>query len=133
MGNTEMTIKRIARMQPIGEATRYEAAAVMIAALAHRKQVNRWRMSKKSIRELCGSFRGGQYEHLVDALVEYGIQIMDADDKNFSFIYTEKTTSWYRMGLSGLTDQERRAPDVEKLEDEIGYTGCDLDEEEDGE
>lgn len=121
---------RKTRMQPVGDVTRIEASAALVAALAKRKQLNRWKLTKRAIRDLCGPLRGANFQQFSDCLAEYGIQVMDLDDKHYGFLYTEKTKSWTRIGLGGLTQEELTRPDVEKLEDEIGYTGGEMEEDE---
>lgn len=119
------------RMQPVGDCSRIEASAALIATLAKRKQLNRWKLTKRAVRELSGPLRGTKFQQLSDCLAEYGIQLMDLDDKHYGFLYTEKTKSWTRIGLGDLTMEELTRPDIDKLEDEIGYAGCDLEEEDD--
>ncbi|MNQ85198.1 hypothetical protein D3C85_1003510 [compost metagenome] len=90
-------------------------------------------MPKKAIRELLGRpLRGPMFQEFSDMLAEYNVQIMDLDDKFYGFIHTNKTNQWYRMGLVELTADERKNPDVEALEAEFGYSGCDIDDEEEG-
>lgn len=129
-----MKVARSIRMTLADDSrTKIQVVALMIATLAKRKNVNRWKMGKRQVRELLNApVRANRFVELSDALAEYGVMLMDLDDKFFGFILADKTDSWYRMGLSGLTDDERRTPDVDKLEDEIGYTGCDIGEEDEG-
>lgn len=129
-----MKVARPIRMTLADDSrTKIQVVALMIATLAKRKEVNRWKMGKRQIRELLNApVRAAKFVELSDALAEYGVMIMDLDDKFFGFIHTDKTNQWYRMGLVGLTDDERRNPDVDKLEDEIGYTGFDGGDDEEG-
>lgn len=127
-----MNVARPIRMTLADDSrSKIQVVALMIAALAKRKEVNRWKMGKRQVRELLNApVRAAKFIELSDALAEYGVMVMDLDDKHFGFILSDKTDSWYRMGLAGLTAEERRTPDVDKLEDEIGYTGCELSDDE---
>lgn len=110
-----------------------ENVAALIAVMAHRKQLKRWKMTRKVMRELVGRpLRTGLYRQLDDALVEYGILIMN-EDSFFSFILTSATKNWTRMNLTSLSEDERRKPNIKALEAEFAYKAPDLGDEDDEE
>lgn len=116
-------IKSAPRMENVPREKVVEYAAALIALVGHRKDRKMWRMSKHNIRILCQRpIRKETFDTLSDALAEYGIMMIDNSDVEFSFIHAEKINNWYRCGLSELTDAERRNPDLDAIEDEIGYT-----------
>lgn len=116
-------IKSAPRMENVPREKVVEYAAALIALVGHRKDRKMWRMSKHNIRILCQRpIRKETFDALSDALAEYGIMMIDNSDVEFSFIHAEKINNWYRCGLSELTDEERRRPDLDAIEDEIGYT-----------
>lgn len=124
--------KQRIRIEVEDEALAQNVAA-LIAVMAHRKQLKRWKMTRKVMRELVGRpLRTGLYRQLDDALVEYGILIMN-EDSFFSFIMTSATKNWTRLNLTALSVDERRKPNIKALETEFAYTGPNLADEEDDE
>lgn len=120
---TQLAVKRAIRMR-VPEGKEIEHAAAMIALIGHRKNCKRWRMSKTSIRTLCQRpIRAAIFQKLSDCLAEYSVMIMDNADNEFSFVKVEVIEAWYRCGISELTDEERRTPNMEAMEVEFGYKG----------
>ena len=116
-------IKAAPRMENVPREKVVEYAAALIALVGHRKDKKMWRMSKLNIRILCQRpIRKETFDALSDALAEYNIMMIDNSDVEFSFIHADRINNWYRCGLAALTEEERRRPDLDAIEDEIGYT-----------
>jgi hypothetical protein len=124
---TGVTVRPISRSGPrmqVKPDEVIEYAALMIAVIGKRNNLTRWQMRKSMVRELCQTgIRSRLYDELSDCLSEYGVMMMDVSDKYFAFLQTDKTNSWRHVGLKDLTEEERRNPNMEAMEKEIGYVG----------